>query len=213
MSEEGKRRAVIYDVLARGDETEIIDEVKEKYGYEVVKTYIDWADVISTRHKFPRLSELITQIHRGELKVDTVFVPSIRVFRNLDLYLFVKKILEINGVELRSIRFRERHTWKKTLDEIRRSASRNFIADMILYGLTWVAGIYVIYMLRDPLLSPLVVLALALTGVMYYKKTYKVRKHMLKKLEELDRVEELRNKRNIRFVITLKGVEVVESPY
>ncbi len=206
-------KAVIYDVLPRGASTEILDKVKEKFGYRVEKVFVDWADIISTKGKFPKLSELLTLIHRGELKVDVVFVPSVRVFRNLDLFLFVKKVLEINGVELRSVRRQEKHTWKVSLENMRRGARRNFIADMLLYGFTWAAGLYIIYILQDPLLSPLIIGALALTGLMYYKKTYLVRKRMLRKLKELEGVEKLKNKRDIRFVITLRGVEVVETPY
>lgn len=212
-SEAPQKKAVIYDVLPRGERTEILDKVKEKFGYQVVKVFVDWADVISTKGKFPKLSELLTLIHKGELKVDAVFVPSVRVFRNLDLFLFVKKVLEMNGVELRSVRRQEKHTWKVSLENMRRGARRNFLADIVLYGFTWVAGLYIIYILQDPLLSPLIIGALALTGMLYYKKTYLVRKRMLKKLEELESVEKLKGKRDIRFVITLRGVEVVETPY
>ncbi|RLG78523.1 MAG: hypothetical protein DRO10_02700 [Thermoprotei archaeon] len=207
------RRAVAYAVLRRGEIPEFVDEVEKKHGYKVVKTFVDWADVIATKGRFKELSEMLTLIHRGELKVDAVFVPSVRVFRNLDLYLFVKRLLELNGVELRSIRRREKHTWKTQTERLRETSRRNFIIEMILYAMIWGAGIYLMYILREPILTILIVATLALTGYTYYTKTYKVRKRLLKKLEELDRVDTLKNKRNVRFNITLKGVEVIETPF
>ena len=109
---------------------------------------MDYIDVISRRKVYPKLSELLTDIQNGELKVKVVIVPSLKVFRNLDLYLFVRKILDLNGVELLSLKRGENLRLKKGLKELEKNAKRNTIIELSLYSLVIGASLYVITLIN-----------------------------------------------------------------
>ena len=213
MKEKQEKVAVVYAIMKRGEEPDFLSKVEEKYGYKVIKSFIDVYDLVSLKGNFKELSRLLTLIHRGEMKVDAIFVPSLKVFRSIDLYLFVKRLLELNGVELLSLRKGEKRAWKTSVDGLKSYAKRNFILESIIYGMLWASGIYLIYVLQEPLLSGLIIALLAFAGYTYYTRTYRRRKHMLKKLMDLRRIDKLKGKKNIRFNITFRGVEVIETPY
>ncbi len=188
------------------------DDIKgkvEELGYKVLRVYRERSETVRFRGKYPELSKLLTDIHNRKVSPDAVFIPSIKTFGSLDLYLFVRKVLTMNGVELRSLKKREGDDPKEGPEEALKGIRNNLIASALLYVAMWVAGIYLSWTTMDPVIMILVGVSLVVAGVFFMKKVLNVRRHVLRKLSELKRVEELKGKK-IRFIVKSTGVEVVE---
>lgn len=198
--------AVIYEFDAEDD----IKGKVEELGYRVLRVYRERSETVRFRGKYPELSRLLTDIHNGKVSVDAVFIPSIKTFGSLDLYLFVRKVLTMNGVELRSLRKREGGDPKEGPEEALKGIRSNLIVSALLYAAMWVAGIYLSWSTMDPVITILVGVSLVVAGVFFVKKVLSVRRHVLRKISELKRVEELKGRR-VRFIVKSTGVEVVET--
>ena len=203
--ESAKLTAIIYEFDTEDD---IKDKVEE-LGYKVLRIYRERSENVRFRGKYPELSKLLTDIHNGKVSVDTVFIPSVKTFGSLDLYLFVRKVLTMNGVELRSLKKREGGDPREGPEEALKGIRNNLIVSTLLYAAMWVAGIYLSWSTMDPVIMLLVGISLAVAGVFFVKKVLNVRRHVLRKISELKRVEELKGRR-IRFIVKSTGVEVME---
>jgi len=197
--------AIIYEFDTEDD---IKDKVEE-LGYRVLKVYRERSENVRFRGKYPELSKLLTDVHNGKIRVDAVFIPSIKTFGSLDLYLFVRKVLSMNGIELRSLKKREGGNPKEGPEEALKGVRNNLIISTLLYAAMWVAGIYLSWSTMDPVIMLLVSTSLIVAGVVFARKVLRVRKHVLRKITELERVEELKGKK-IRFIVKSTGVEVME---
>ncbi len=198
--------AVIYEFDTEDD----IKGKVEKLGYKVLRVYRERSETVRFRGKYPELSKLLTDIHNGKISADAVFIPSIKTFGSLDLYLFVRKVLTMNGVELRSLKKREGGDPKEGPEEALKGIRSNLIVSALLYASMWVAGIYLSWSTMDPVIMILVGVSLIVAGVFFVKKVLNVRRHVLRKISELKRVEELKGRR-IRFIVKSTGVEVMET--
>ncbi len=207
-SEESKVKptAVVYEF----DNEDDIKEKVEELGYRVLKVYRERSETVRFRGKYPELSKLLTDIHNGKISADAVFISSIKTFGSLDLYLFVRKVLTMNGVELRSLKKREGGDPREGPEEALKGIRNNLIVSALLYAAMWVAGIYLSWSTMDPVIMILVGVSLIVAGAFFVKKVLNVRRHVLRKILELKRVEELKGRR-IRFIVKSTGVEVLET--
>ncbi len=201
-----KPLAVIYEFDTEDD----IRGKVEGLGYRVLRVYRERSEIVRLRGKYPELSRLLTDIHNGRISADAVFIPSIKTFGSLDLYLFVRKVLTMNGVELRSLKKREGGDPREGPEEALKGIRSNLIVSALLYSAMWVAGIYLSWSTMDPVIMILVGTSLVVAGAFFVKKVLNVRRHVLRKISELKKVEELRGRR-IRFVVKSTGVEVIET--
>ena len=204
--EGAKPVAIIYEFDTEND----IKGKVEELGYRVLRVYRERSETVRFRGKYPELSKLLTDIHNRKVSADAVFIPSIKTFGSLDLYLFVRKVLTMNGVELRSLKKREGGDPKGGPEEALKGIRSNLIASALLYVAMWVAGIYLSWSTMDPVIMTLVGASLVVASVFFVKKVLNVRRHVLRKISELKRVDELKGRR-IRFIVKSTGIEVMET--
>ncbi len=208
------KSAVVYAVVQRGEDLrQLTEEVSKKHGFKVLKVFADWEDTVARRNTYPRLSELLTSISRGEIIVDAVVVPTIKVFPSLEVFLFIKKFLSMHSIDILSLRRGEKTDIEVELGRLKRSVRRSTIIDVSLYTLIWAASIYLGIILYDLILDSIIFATVVFTGVMYYRKTYRLRKRMIKLMEELEKLDRIKGKKNVRFRVMKNNIEVIEVPY
>jgi hypothetical protein len=208
------KNAVVYAVVERGEDPKRLgEEVSEKRGFKVLKVFVDWEDTVARRNAYPRLSELLTSITRGDLTVDAVVVPTIKVFPSLEVFLFVKKFLSMHSIDLVSLKRGEKTNIEVELERLKRNVRRSTLIDVTLYAFIWAASIYLGIILHDLILDSFILATVVFTGVMYFRKTYRLRRRMIKLLEELEKLRNIKGRKNVRFKVMKSNVEVIEVPY
>ncbi len=209
-SKERRKLAVVYDIVRRGESSKLKYLVESHFDYKVVREYVDYEEVINARKVLPKLSALLSELYSGSLKVDAVFVRTVNIFRNLDTYLFVKRILDLSGVELRSAKLKERRVYERSVEQLRSKARLDDLRDFATLALIYGSGAYLIYITGDIFFVALALASMVLITVGYYKRVYVVRRHLKEKLSQLMNLN-LPRDGSVRFIVTLKGVEVIRS--
>jgi hypothetical protein len=205
-----KPRAAVYDLIPSGVKSNLKKLVEDGYDYKVIGEYIENKEVVSKTGQMPKLSELLTDILRGNLKIDALFVRSIEVFNNVDILLGIKRLLELRDVKLISLKSKERILTEKTISDLNKKIKHDKIRDGATFGVIFGSGTIICIMMPDPFFIGLVIGTILLFMYFYYKKTIRGRRRLEKKIKELLSIDIPKSKKVIVKASTFK-LEIIEE--
>jgi len=194
-----RRRGDTYDVVSAGGKSDL---------RRVVEGFNDIKENVEGSSKMPMLNEMLNSILRGDLWVEAVFVRNLDVLGRADLVLGIKRVLELRGVKLISLRGRDRAITEVSLEGILYNIRARNIADAVVFSIAVAAGAFFIYMTMNPIYAAIICATIALMLYTHRKRALRSRAEVRKLVERLLKID-LRA-RGIEVVITKRRFEIRE---
>ncbi len=203
------KRAAVYDVVKSRSESRLRQEVEEKYSdYKVVAEFLDLEVNIERYGIAPRLTDMLNKIVNGYLKIDALFVKNVDVFRRVEVFLGVKRILELMGIKLISLRGRDSGITERSLNDLLKLLKRRDFIDLGFFLFIIAMGVIFILITKNLLYAIIIGLTIALLAYTHNRKALSRRRRMRKIIIELLKIKLKPGRSEVR--ISRKGVEIRE---
>jgi len=204
-----KQRAIVYDIVPGGSKSRMRELVEKTFeDIVVVKEYVEKEGIVSSYGQMPALGQMLTDIIRGDVKADIVFIKSLRIFRSSEPLLFLKRILELRGIRLLSLASKDNKILRLSTQELLNRVKLAKIYDIVGYILLVITTITMWLLIRDVIFTLLFIIVGTIVIVIHYLRGLKARAFTEKKLRELLEFKLPPDTRRIRVRVSLSGVEV-----
>jgi len=174
----------------------------------VVKEYIEKESIVSSYGQMPVLGQMLTDIIRGDVKADVVFIKSLRIFRSSEPLLFLKRILELRGMKLLSLTSKDNKILRLSTQELLNRVKLAKIYDIVGYALLVIATIIMWLLIHDIIFTLLFIIVGTIVLVLHYLRGLKARRFTEKKLRELLELKLPPDTRRVRVRVSQFGVKV-----
>lgn len=205
-----KQRAVIYDITSPGVKSDVKSLVEDKFGLIVIKEYYENKGLISKSVFKPALSDLISDIWTKRIRVNAVVVKSLTLLGNLDVILFVKKILEERGVRLITLKSREKALAEIPLKNLEKKLYYDKLRDWIMMSFLGALGTYIIVSTFNPYYIALILATFSMMFYIYIKRVSRSREYLRKKIRELISLK-IPYSSKVRLRVGMRGIEVLKE--
>lgn len=204
-----KQRAIVYDVVPSGSKSRMRELVEKSFeDTVVVKEYIEKESIVSSYGQMPVLGQMLTDIIRGDVKADAVFIKSLRIFRSSEPLLFLKRILELRGMKLLSLTSKDNKILRLSTQELLNRVKLAKIYDIVGYTLLVITTITMWLLIHDIIFTLLFIIVGTIVIVIHYLRGLKARAFTEKKLRELLELKLPPDTRRIRVKVSQFGVKV-----
>lgn len=204
-----KQRAIIYDIVPNSSKSRMRELVEKAFeDIVVVKEYIEKESIVSSYGQMPVLGQMLTDIIRGDVKADVVFIKSLRIFRSSEPLLFLKRILELRGMKLLSLTSKDNKILRLSTQELLNRVKLAKIYDIVGYALLVIATIIMWLLIHDIIFTLLFIIVGTIVLVLHYLRGLKARRFTEKKLRELLELKLPPDTRRVRVRVSQFGVKV-----
>ena len=203
-----KKDVIIYDIIDSPRDKKLRSMLSEYEEYRIISEYYDLKVNVEKYGYMPKLNELINKIARGILKPKAIVVRNIDVFKRPEIFLLVKRVLELRNIELHSLRGSDRKVVSSDLRQILERIKKRDYIDLAFFLFIIAMGTWFILITLNMLYAAIVVFTIALLYYTHRKKVLIHRKKLKKFLEMLLNIgpEDLEY---LQFKISLRNIEVI----